>query len=97
MSIVQFSQRVSIPPHVIFRELQGEAVLLNLNSERYYGLDEVGTRFWNVLAVSDSIDQAYQILVQEYDAQPDELQGDIKRLIDELLDQGLIEVVDEGS
>jgi hypothetical protein len=33
-------------PEVLVQELEGEAVLLNLASERYFGLDDVGTRIW---------------------------------------------------
>ncbi len=38
-----------ISPDVLFRELAGEAVLLDLKSQRYFGLGEVGTRIWQLL------------------------------------------------
>lgn len=41
---ISLPTRVEISPEVLFQELQGEAVLLNLTSERYYGLDDVGMR-----------------------------------------------------
>ena len=42
--------QVEISPEALFQELDGETVLLNLQSERYYGLDDVGTRMWQLLA-----------------------------------------------
>jgi hypothetical protein len=92
---IQFSQKVTVPAHVLFRELHGESVLLNLNSERYFGLDEVGTRILSVVADSASIEEAYQTLAAEYEVQPEELHSDIQKLLSDLLDQNLIEVVDE--
>ena len=42
--------RVAIPPDVLFQELEGECVLLNLDTGRYYSLDDVGTRMRQLLA-----------------------------------------------
>jgi hypothetical protein len=38
-----FAQRVSIPDSVMFRELEGESVILDLDSESYFGLDQLDT------------------------------------------------------
>lgn len=37
-----FSKRIVAPENVLVRELSGQAVLLNLDSEIYFGLDEIG-------------------------------------------------------
>lgn len=87
-----FSQKVSIPDDVLFRNLDGESVLLNLENENYYGLDEVGTRMWDVLTTSTSIQAAYDTLLSEYEVAPEVLQRDINRLIEDLLEQGLVEI-----
>lgn len=41
---IPFTARLSAPPHVLIRQVEGESVMLNLQNERYFGLDEVGTR-----------------------------------------------------
>ena len=84
------SQRVRIPDDVILRELDGESVVLDLNSERYYGLDEVGTRMWQLLVSSDSIEDAYQALLNEYKVEPQRLRDDLRDLLSELSGSGLI-------
>ena len=63
---IPFSTRISVPPDVLVSALAGESVLLNLKSEKYFGLDEIGTRMWSALASSDSIQQAYETLLAEY-------------------------------
>ncbi len=48
-AVVDFASRVAAPRHVLVRALDRESVLLNLETERYFGLDEVGTRMWQLL------------------------------------------------
>ncbi len=77
------------------RELEGESVLLNLDSERYFGLDETGTRMWSVLSTCKFIEAAYQTLMDEYDVDAQLLRRDLSALVGKLLDQGLFEVKSE--
>jgi len=87
---VPFTARVSVPNGVLLRDLQGESVVLNLRTEKYFGLDEAGTRMWALLTDADSIQSAYERLVVEYDVDPGQLRADIERLIGELVGHGLL-------
>ena len=89
---ISFSDRVKIPDDVLISKLQEESVILNLDNERYYGLDDVGTRFLSVLTTSDSIEAAYKTLVKEYDVEGQVLRQDLLQLVEELVVQGLIEI-----
>jgi hypothetical protein len=93
MEIAQ-TQRISVLPDVLIQELQGESVLLNVNSGRYFGLDEVGTRMWAVLTSSESIEQACETLLAEYDVEGEKLRQDVMELIAKLVEHGLVEVHD---
>lgn len=42
--MVSLMDRVVVPSHVLVRFLNKESVLLNIETERYFGLDETGTR-----------------------------------------------------
>jgi len=87
---ISFSDRVTVPDDVLISHLQEESVILNLDSERYFGLDDVGTRFLSVLTTSESIEAAYERLRHEYDVDPQVLRSDLLALIENLLDQGLL-------
>ena len=87
---VSFSDRVVVPDGVLISHLQEESVILNLQSERYFGLDDVGTRFLTVLTTSESIETAHQKLVAEYDVDPQALRQDLLALVENLVDQGLL-------
>ena len=87
---ISFSDRVTVPDDVLISHLQEESVILNLDSERYYGLDDVGTRFLSVLTSSESIEAAYERLSHEYDVDPEILRNDLLALIENLVNQGLL-------
>jgi hypothetical protein len=91
---VKLNQRVRMSEDVLFRELDGEAVLLNLADESYYGLDEVGTRMWLVLEASESVNAALSQLLSEYDVDPELLKADMLELIAKLKEHGLVFVDD---
>lgn len=79
------------------RELEGEAILLNLETERYFGLDEVGTRMWSELVASPSIELACEALEREFEVEPATLRRDVDALIGQLVDSGLLETGAEGG
>ena len=89
---ISFSDRVNIPDDVLISNLQDESVILNLESERYYGLDSVGTRILSVLTTSDSIEAAYNTLIEEYDVDHRVLREDLIVLIENLVEQGLVQI-----
>jgi len=90
--VITFAMRVSVPPDVLVSEVGGESVILNLKSESYWGLDETGTRFWEVVTSSESIQAAYERLLAEYDVDAQLLRQDLNDLIEKLVDRGLVEV-----
>lgn len=86
-------QRMIVPEHVLYRNLNGESVVLDLNSEMYFGMDEIASRMWEVLAASPSIKEACQILQGEYDIEPQILEQDLMDFIHKLVDHGLVQLV----
>jgi Coenzyme PQQ synthesis protein D (PqqD) len=91
---LSFNQRVRLPDDVLVSDLEGESVILNLNSQRYYGLDKVGTRFLTLLSTSESIEQAFEKLLVEYDVEADALRVDLADLLTQLNECGLVEICD---
>jgi hypothetical protein len=91
---VTLSDRLRVPQGVLVSGLQQESVLLNLESERYFGLDDIGTKMFSVLSSSDSIEAAYKTLLSEYEVEPEALKNDLLSLAGNLVEQGLLEVSD---
>lgn len=84
--------RIHVPEDVLFRDLGGEAVILNLKSGKYYGLDEVGARMWALLTQHGQVAPAYQALLDEYDVTAEQLRPDLYRFVDELAAHGLLNI-----
>ena len=88
---ITFDQRVTIPPDVLVQELDGESVILNVATERYFGLDRVGTRMWVALTSLESIEAAYESLLAAFDVDGERLRQDLQALVTELVDHGLLD------
>lgn len=97
MPQLELTHKVSPAREVLIQNLADEAVLLNLQSEEYFGLDEIGTRMFAVLQASDSIDRAYCQLLEEYDVEPDVLKADLFDFIQKLVERGLVTVTSPAS
>jgi Coenzyme PQQ synthesis protein D (PqqD) len=89
---VEFTQGVKVPPCVLVRHLDGESVLLNLETERYFGLDAMGTRMWEEVTASPNIAVAYGKLLAEFEVDPELLRNHLTELLSRLLDNGLLKV-----
>jgi hypothetical protein len=85
---------VVVPAGVRFQELTGEAVLLNLDNDRYYGLDDVGTRIWQLLAEHGDIETVMTKMLAEYEVDEATLRADLQTLVKELLEAGLLTAAD---
>ena len=84
------SDRIVPKPDVIFRALGAEAVVLNLESGTYFGLNSVGTRIWLLLEQHD-LGEACKQLQAEYDASRERIEADVLALVDSLEGKGLVE------
>jgi hypothetical protein len=83
---------ITIPDYVMARDVGEEMVILNLNNERYYGLDAVGARIWSALTTTLSVQAALEMLQAEYAVDRDQLMKDIEHLLDEMVREGLLEI-----
>ena len=83
---------VRIIDDVVYRELSGESVLLNLNSGVYFGLDEIGTRIWYLLAEHGDSEKIIPMLIAEYAVSEAQLRADVSGLIAQLSGKGLLKI-----
>lgn len=78
-------------------ELEGEAAILNLKEGFYYGLDEVGSKVWQMLAEPRRVSEIRDELLDLFEVDTDKCGADLIRLLDELNSRGLIQVVDDAG
>ena len=92
---ISFAKRVIVSPDTLINVIGDEAVLLNLKNEQYFGLDVMGTRMWQALIESSSIQAASEELHGEYDVSAEVLRKDLNELLQKLLAHGLVELQGE--
>ena len=97
MSPVTINSRVSPDPDAVFRELDGEAVVLSLRSGQYFGLNEVGTRCWQLIEQHHDLRLALEALRAEFEVDDERLQRDLLALVERLRDCGLVRVDPGGE
>jgi hypothetical protein len=91
--MIDLATRITVPESVLFRDLEGEAVLLETKTGRYYGLNEVGTRMWSLLQLHGKIEAVCRALLTEYDVPEERLREDLAQLLEALSSRGLIKIL----
>jgi|RhiMethySRZTD1v2_1073278.scaffolds.fasta_scaffold952793_3 coenzyme PQQ synthesis protein D (PqqD) len=84
---------IQVSPDVVFRTLDGEAVLLNLQSGVYFGLNETGTKIWSMLAENTSLAEVHSRMLKEYRVEPDLAKSDLLTLARQLAQKGLVTIL----
>ena len=80
-------------PDVIEREVDGEAVLLDLKTGIYYSLNEVGSEVWKLIDGKRSVREVAQWVVENYEIDRLTAEKDVKELLEDLLKEKLIAAV----
>lgn len=75
---------------VLAQQTDDSVVLLDVDGGTYFTLNEVGSRVWALCDGNHKVSQIVEILTEEYDAPPGEIESDVKELLAELADEKLV-------
>lgn len=89
---ISLSSCITISSNILAQEVDGETVLLDFQSENYFGLDGVGTQAWQLLQEHTELQKIFDILLKKYDVDAQQLENDLSDLIEKLLFEKLITV-----
>lgn len=87
---MNLSDKITIPTHVMARQVGDETVILDLAGGTYFGLDPIGARIWQLIGEGKALGEVCEALLVEYEVSRDQLEGDMERLLQELGGKGLI-------
>lgn len=73
-------------------DLDGEAVILSVKTGKYYGLDEVGARIWDLIHKPMTTKELLSIILAEFEVEPVRCEQDIRHLLQNLSEAGLVEI-----
>ena len=74
-----------------------DAALLDLRSQRYFTLNEVGTRIWVLLSEGTEHAVIVELLAEEYDAPFDVIAADTRAILTTLMRARLVRPMDGGG
>lgn len=90
MTSIEADARLLPSPDVLTARADGAAVLLDLHSEQFLGLDDTGSTIWSAIESGGSINTIVSALAEEFDADRAQLEGDARSFVAELLTRGLV-------
>ena len=80
-----------VPSHTVFREIDGQAIALNLDTGQYYTMNELGTRIWTLFQQEDSLAGIVEAIESEYDVTYEQAEADLESFLKDLRQNGLVE------
>jgi hypothetical protein len=89
---ISASSVVVVARDQVSSDLGGEAAILSLKNETYYGLNPVAARVWALIQTPTTARDISEALAAEYDVEPERSARDVLALLQRLADEGLIEV-----
>ena len=97
MKELTLDDHVAVADAVVSRELDNEAVLLNLDTGIYFGLDPVATDMWRAIRSAGALQDVYETVRAQYDAEPAVLRNDLLQLVNQMLAKGLLQAASHPS
>ena len=79
---------------LIASDLDGETVMMSVQNGKYYGLDRIGSRIWALMDTPLCVSELCDILIEEYQVEPDDCRQDVLDLLNELEKHSLVKVFD---
>ena len=89
---MDLNQKITFAETVFAQEVDGEMVLLDMDSENYFGLDEVGTAIWQAMQEKESLKEVFEVLLGQYEVEEDVLRKDLIGFVEKLKESGLVKV-----
>ena len=80
-------------PATAWRVIEGEAVILSLDTKVFRGLNAVGSRVWELIDGRNSVDEIVKVIVPEFDVTRERAAADVGAFVQQLLDKGLVTAV----
>lgn len=92
MSRVDAQTLVTAAEHPVATTIEGELVLLNIETGMYQGLHGVGPHIWDLLQEPTSVESIVETLVTEYDVDAESCEADVRTFIEMLSEENLVEI-----
>ncbi len=94
---LQMETRVSRSNEQVSADLEGDSIILNVNSGKYYSLNPVGAMIWKLIETPISLENIHTALLNEFNVDSERCKQDLFLLLQKLCDAGLVQVVEKSE
>ncbi len=77
--------------------VENELVMISLERGHYYALDDIGSHIWEILAKPTTVAELCTQMQSRFAVAPAECEADVHAFLAELLEEGMVHVVDGGT
>ncbi|MBT5873731.1 MAG: lasso peptide biosynthesis PqqD family chaperone [Candidatus Latescibacteria bacterium] len=95
--VINLQTMIKASDEIVSSKLDDQVVMMSIDKGAYFGLDEIGSRIWELLASPRTVSGLCSILIQEYDVPREECEQDILALLNELAEKNLLQITEEQS
>ena len=85
--VAQIEELVSSDP-------DGETVMMSIKNGKYYGMDAIGSRIWELIKQPRSVSELCGILLTEFNVDRERCEKDVLVFLNKLAEDNLVKVVD---
>ena len=93
LSRMDFNRKVKISDNITCREVDGEMILLDMDTESFFGLDAVASDIWKHLQQGKTLRETYDVLLRNYNVEPERLKNDLEDFVKNLIEHKLAALI----
>jgi len=83
---------ITVSPNIIFKRLGEEVILINLDTDRIFSLNQTGAKTWELIENTSNLDLVKKGLLEEFDVSPDVLESELDRILTALVIEGFVSI-----
>jgi hypothetical protein len=77
-------------PEMVTSNIDGEIVMMSIDQGEYYGLDEIGSRIWELLENPITLEQLINKLIEEFEVDEETCKSDTLDFLNQMLEKNIV-------
>jgi hypothetical protein len=79
-------------PEIIFQDLDGDTVMMNLERGEYYSISQIGSRIWQLIEIQQKVSAVCNALMNEYNVTPEQCEQDVLVFLNQMAEKGIVRI-----
>lgn len=77
-------------PELIAADMDGEKVMMSIADGKYYGINQVGSRIWELLESPASVEEICRKITDEFEVEESQCRSDLNKFLEDLLANDIV-------